>query len=260
MFRSEKSQLLTQTIGDGLVLDVGGWADPLPRADYVIDCFPYETRGLAYHGIGKLPDTITYPEPKTGERFSKSTWIRHDICSSNPFPFPDKMFDFVICSHTLEDVRDPVRVCEEIVRVGKAGYIETPSCLVELTRNHEGMVGATHHRWLVRMSEDHVSFVMKPHGLHCSRSTWVPFTYTFRRPDSEKVSSIFWRESFEFEELLLGDGSRLAAEFVSAQQIPGYYYLWDHLSIAKNKLRNLFRRTPPSRDALWTWDKLLAIK
>ena len=31
---------------DGLVLDVGGWAKPLARADWVIDLMPYETRGL----------------------------------------------------------------------------------------------------------------------------------------------------------------------------------------------------------------------
>gem|GEM_PF-6800036 len=33
------------------------------------------------------------------------------------------MFDFVVCSHTLEDVRNPGRGCEEILRVGKAGYL-----------------------------------------------------------------------------------------------------------------------------------------
>jgi hypothetical protein len=32
----------------------------------------------------------------------------------------------VICSHTLEDIRDPLWVCSEMIRIGKAGYIELP--------------------------------------------------------------------------------------------------------------------------------------
>jgi len=41
-------------------------------------------------------------------------------------PFGDKVFDFVICSHLLEHVVSPSKVIEEIMRVGKAGYIELP--------------------------------------------------------------------------------------------------------------------------------------
>ncbi len=54
-----------------------------------------------------------------------------DICDHEPYPFGDQEFDFVICSQTLEDVRDPIWVCSEINRIGKAGYIEVPSRLEE---------------------------------------------------------------------------------------------------------------------------------
>ena len=67
---------------DGLVLDVGGWAKPLARADWVIDLLPYETRGL-------------YGEA-TGERFSAATWVQHDICSRDPWPFADDQFDYAV--------------------------------------------------------------------------------------------------------------------------------------------------------------------
>ena len=53
------------------------------------------------------------------------------MCNSH-WPFPDKTFDFVVCSHLLEDVRDPITVCRELCRVGKAGYIETPSRIREI--------------------------------------------------------------------------------------------------------------------------------
>lgn len=47
------------------------------------------------------------------------------------FPFEDAFFSFVHCRHTLEDVQNPTHVFDEIVRVGRSGYIETPSPLVE---------------------------------------------------------------------------------------------------------------------------------
>lgn len=42
-------------------------------------------------------------------------------------PFHDKCFDFIYCLHVLEHVDDPVKVCSEIMRVGKRGYVETPT-------------------------------------------------------------------------------------------------------------------------------------
>jgi hypothetical protein len=51
-----------------VVLDVGGWAKPLPRADWVLDLMPYETRG-AYGTSDSGP-----------ERFTTDTWIERDIC------------------------------------------------------------------------------------------------------------------------------------------------------------------------------------
>ena len=71
---------------------------------------PYETRGL-YGRDG----------PDGPERFSADTWVQRDICDREPYPFEDEQFDFVVCSHTLEDVRDPIWVCDEMVRVAKRG-------------------------------------------------------------------------------------------------------------------------------------------
>ena len=47
---------IERTLADGaLVLDVGGWARPLSRADWVLDLMPYETRG-GYGLDGTLPE------------------------------------------------------------------------------------------------------------------------------------------------------------------------------------------------------------
>jgi ubiquinone/menaquinone biosynthesis C-methylase UbiE len=68
------------------------------------------------------------------------------VCTDR-LPFEDKSVDFLICSHTLEDLRDPIRVCREINRVAKAGYIEVPSRAMETIfgLEHRGYPGYYHH-------------------------------------------------------------------------------------------------------------------
>ena len=96
------ARLAREIADDALVLDVGGWITPYTRADWVIDLMPYETRGrLGRQGTGE-------------ERFSADTWVQRDICDREPWPFDDNQFDFAICGHTLEDVRDPIWVCGEL--------------------------------------------------------------------------------------------------------------------------------------------------
>jgi hypothetical protein len=95
------------------VLDVGGAAEVFPRANVVIDILPYESRQRSH---------LDMPE-----QFLCEDWYVGDICFPEIWShFRDKEFDFVVCSHVLEDVRDPIFVCSQIQRVAKAGYIETP--------------------------------------------------------------------------------------------------------------------------------------
>lgn len=69
---------------------------------------------------------------------------------TDPLPYLDKSVDFVFCRHTLEDLSCPENVLSEIARVAKAGYIETPSPMVEMSRNVDAagrQRGYMHHRW-----------------------------------------------------------------------------------------------------------------
>lgn len=137
-----------------LVLDVGGGDQPLSRANFVLDFMPWD--------FGEKRPTMfkeIWPTPY----FSKKTWIQQDICAKTPWPFEDKKFDFVFCSHTLEDVRDPIWVCQEIMRVGKAGYIETPSRIVESMLGFERLryCGYSHHHWLCELNESGIEFMFK---------------------------------------------------------------------------------------------------
>ena len=120
-------RLLAQIPDDAVVADVGGGASPFPRANYVIDAIPFDGRGYGSDGNThkKLGETPV--------RYDESRWIKVDLCDHRPWPFPDKFFDYVTCSHLLEDVREPIWICSELIRVSKAGYIETPSRIKEQT-------------------------------------------------------------------------------------------------------------------------------
>jgi hypothetical protein len=196
-----------------LVLDVGGWGKPLARADWVIDLMPYETRGL-YGRDGDGP-----------ERFSAETWVRIDICGREPWPFRDGQFDFAVCSHTLEDVRDPVRVCDELRRVARAGYIEVPSRLEEQSPIDGRLgVGWTHHRWLTEI-DDHASpprieFVFKHGVVYTAADARFPADFHAALPDAERVETLWWDESFEGAERIMRSPEELDAylsEFVERE-------------------------------------------
>lgn len=69
----------------------------------------------------------------------------------DPLPYGDGEVAFVYCRHTLEDLADPAWLLSEIARVARAGYIETPSAMAELTRGVDASgyhVGYVHHRWV----------------------------------------------------------------------------------------------------------------
>jgi SAM-dependent methyltransferase len=174
---------------DALVLDVGGWASPLSRADWVVDLMPHESRGL-YGGD---------PDP---ERFTAQTWVQRDVCAAEPWPFADDQFDFVVCSHTLEDVRDPIRVCEEIARVGRAGYVEFPSRLVEQCWGVEGpWVGYSHHHWLCEADRAAASlrFTFKPHAIH-DAPRHFPAGCAQRLTAEQRIDWLWWEGALSAEE------------------------------------------------------------
>lgn len=172
---------------DARVLDVGGWAAPLNRADWVIDLMPYATRGAMYsEGVGPGP-----------ERFSGETWVGRDICDHDPYPFEDDYFDFVVCTSTLEDLRDPIWVCREMSRIGKAGYVEVPSLLDELTwwvpePSGGPWVGHSHHRWFCTLEGDELVFLAKHHLVHADWRVTVPTRWARQLAAEERVIAHFW--------------------------------------------------------------------
>jgi hypothetical protein len=84
-----------------------------------------------------------------------------------PLPFKDKEVDFVFCRHVLEDLHYPFWLLSEMERVGKAGYIETPSPIAELTRGVDGYAdgvfwrGYYHHHYFIWVHDGVLTFISK---------------------------------------------------------------------------------------------------
>jgi hypothetical protein len=188
MLLASRQRLVESLPPDAEVLDIGGWADPLNRADWVMDVLPYESRGFYQRQGWAEPD----PEP---QRFKAETWIQRDICDREPFPFADDQIDFVVCAHTLEDVRDPLWVCAEMSRVARAGYVEVPSMLDELSYGFRGpFVGWEHHRWLTQVhpDESRLEFTFKEHGIHADPDAHFPAGFRDRLSEEERVVTLWW--------------------------------------------------------------------
>ncbi len=201
MFLPNSNLIMSELSDSTVVLDIGGWAHPFNRANYVMDAEPYETRG--YYNRTFARNNPFPPLGGTIERFTSDTWIQRDICEKTPYPFKDKSIDLVICSHTLEDIRDPLWVCSEMIRIAKAGYVEVPSRRWESCRGHErGITGLSHHRWLIDIQDNEVRFLQKFHKIHKWRYS-LPAAALRRMSEKEKVSWLFWRDSFEFREVTL---------------------------------------------------------
>jgi hypothetical protein len=211
--RSKSIERLAREIPeDAVVLDVGGWFHPFARADWVIDLLPYATRG----------DGGLQGEPP--ERFTEATWVQRDICDREPWPFGDKQFDFVVCGHLLEDVRDPIWVCDEMIRVARAGYIEVPSRLEEHTYGFQGpWVGWGHHRWLVDVGENRIDFMLKHHVIHGPEVNHFPSSFYATLSEEQKAQPFWWEGSFEYDERITLDYRELdayLADFVAGHRTP----------------------------------------
>lgn len=111
------------------VLDVGSGGEPFSFATHLVDKYPRDT----HHRHNKL-ETRHLP-------FTQAD-VEH-------LPFPDKSFDFVYSAHVLEHVDNPGRACDEIMRVGRRGYIETPTRASDLLFNFIKI--PDFHRWHISL-------------------------------------------------------------------------------------------------------------
>lgn len=74
---------------------------------------------------------LTEGHDRGGRRLTVPDSARLILGQAMALPFETASFDYVYASHVLEHVDVPEAACREIMRVGAAGYIETPSPFLE---------------------------------------------------------------------------------------------------------------------------------
>jgi hypothetical protein len=200
--------LLAEIPPAATVVDVGGGAAPFPRADYVIDALPFESAGTGSHGNSHLL-------LNTPPHYNRERWFQLDLCDRRPWPFKDRFFDYAICSHLLEDVRDPIWICSELQRVAKAGYLEVPSRVEEQSKGveHPCYAGYCHHRWLITKHREGLQFRHKPHLLHSVNDAIVTRLSPGWRINPRHASlALHWNDRFEASETLEFNEKRVTDE------------------------------------------------
>lgn len=102
----------------------GGWSAPV--ADLVID--------------------LNATDPKA---------LKVDVCKQDSWKEIESIvnvngkFDYAICTHTLEDLYDPIVALENLPKIAERGIITMPSILTELSNVESSLwLGYIHHRWI----------------------------------------------------------------------------------------------------------------
>lgn len=127
-------QKITSHMGNvQTVVDVGSGGDQLrslhPKVTHIIDIFetkPDIAKQAEAAGIKFIVGDAGYPE----------AWAA----------LPP--VDYTICSHTLEDVFDPIPILRNINAHSRKGYIEFPSIAQEVLPLNS-LYGSAHHSWFV---------------------------------------------------------------------------------------------------------------
>ncbi|MCF8196961.1 MAG: methyltransferase domain-containing protein [Polynucleobacter sp.] len=163
-----------------LVLEVGAGGNPYPRANVMLDA---------------METTIERNE----QDLIRDRPLVLGLCEE--LPFKDKSFDFIIASHVLEHTDNPEKFLSELMRVGRAGYIETPEGWFEK------MCAFTYHRLEVSADRDKLLIRKKPSwkpdeiaklwDIKLAKSMQL---YKFLRinPDINHLR-FYWEDSIKFE-------------------------------------------------------------
>ena len=169
------------------VLDIGSGGDPFPLATHLADFYEEKT----IHRSGELL--------KDKRPFTR--------CSVESTPFKDKEFDFVYCAHVLEHVASPAKACEELMRIAKRGYIETPTRALDTMVNFTSLKG--HHKWFIESLGNALIFMefdeKKQRDIKTSyffgqiQSEWKNPVQDLVRNNQDLFNNMFlWRDKFYY--------------------------------------------------------------
>ena len=160
------------------ILDAGSGQNPNPNANVLLEKYK--------KNVSRGADMV---KPK-GKKI-----VYGDI---QDMPFKNKEFDFVYCCHVLEHVDEPGSAITELVRVARAGYIETPTPIWEL------LFGRKYHKWTVKLQDKILFFYKNGHNKHISEpmdklysESWK-FRDYFERNKADFYNQLYWKKKVEY--------------------------------------------------------------
>jgi SAM-dependent methyltransferase len=140
------------------VLEIGPGGTPHPRSDVFLE--------LLYDD----PEYFKNQRGNVAELVTTKPVVFYD---GSAFPFGDREFDYIICSHVLEHVPDVPFFLNELVRVGKKGYLEYPTIYYDYVYNFDV----------------HLNFLMNKNGV----INWMKKDET-RLNDFSEVQYLFYQQ------------------------------------------------------------------
>lgn len=191
--------------GGERVLDVGSGGQPFPPATHLLDRYP----GTTTHRAQEL---VKDYRPLT-------------VGAIEALPFANESFDFVYCSHVLEHVENPARACEELMRVGKRGYIETPAKVSDVMMNFTRL--KNHHRWHTHLVGNTLIFIEwdprerrdlgSSHFFSEFHSLWKNPFQDFARGNRDLfVNMLLWDKRFNY--LIINREGRISQSSLPSEQ------------------------------------------
>ena len=131
-------------------------------------------------------------------------------CNLEKLSFEDNEFDFVYCSHVLEHVADPEKACAELIRVGKRGFIESPTRGKDIWLNTANI---SNHRWAIEKDNNKLIFTeYSQEDIEGLQNDILMNMHIAPQTAREKAFSaliylkaniintmLLWKDSFEFE-------------------------------------------------------------
>lgn len=104
-------------------------------------------------------------------------------------------FSFANCTHTLEDLANPMLVIDMLPKIAEQGFIAVPSKYNELQRREGHFRGTMHHRWIWN-NEDGI-LVAYPKIPIIDHMTFYPLEVEIEK-NSELELRMFWISDIDF--------------------------------------------------------------
>ena len=115
--------------------------------------------------------------------------------TGNKLPFKDKEFDFVVCSHVIEHVKNVTLFIKELERISSKGYIELPTIL----EDNLVFENRNDHLWHMEFDDDYNKLLISKKVQFLEPVLTVSSAKNFLKYFRQSlVIELFWENKIDF--------------------------------------------------------------